>query len=103
MKPMPKDQMTTKAKLLKEMIAIEWIDASLTRGDETYTQEEAEQEELIHGFAVGVLVKEFEDRFVIARDWFDGHSTYRGVASYPKTGIVKVVKYELAKAKHDTK
>jgi len=81
----------------KEIIAIEWIDASLSRGDETYTQNEAEQEMLIHGFAVGVLVKEFPDRYVIARDWFDDHNTYRGIASYPKTGVVKVNKYKLEK------
>lgn len=81
---------------MKQMIAIEWIDASISRGDETYTQEEAEEEKLIHGFVAGVLVKEFDDRYVIARDWFDIHNTYRGIASYPKTGIVKVIKYDLA-------
>lgn len=82
----------------KQLIAIEWIDASISNND-TFTQEEAEEEKLIHGFAVGVLVKEFKDRYVIARDWFDGFDTYRGVASYPKTGIVKVKKYNFAKEK----
>lgn len=82
---------------MKELIAIEWIDASLTQEGETYSREDAEKEELIHGFAVGVLVKEFPDRYVIARDWFDVHDTYRGVASYPKTGIVKVTRYNLIK------
>lgn len=81
---------------MKQMIAIEWIDASISRGNETYTQEEAEEEKLTHGFVAGVLVKEFPDRYVIARDWFDIHNTYRGVASYPKTGIVNVIKYDLA-------
>lgn len=83
----------------KQLIAIEWIDASLTANNDTYTQEEAEQEKLIHGFAVGVLVEEMDDRFIIARDWFDEHNTYRGVASYPKTGIIKVVRHDLAEAK----
>lgn len=82
---------------MKELIAIEWIDASLTNGSDTYSREDAENEQLIHGFAVGVLVKEFDDRYVIARDWFDVYDTYRGIASYPKTGIVKVRKYKLAK------
>ena len=76
----------------KQLIIIEWIDASLSRGDETYTRDEAEQEELIHGFVSGILVAEFGDRYVVARDWFDEQDTYRGVASYPKTGIVKVKK-----------
>lgn len=80
----------------KQLIAIEWIDASLSMGNETYSEIEAEEEKLIHGFAVGVLVKEFKDRYVIARDWFDEHNTYRGLASYPKTGIVKIVRYDLA-------
>lgn len=74
------------------IIKIEWVDASIS-GDETLTQSEAEEEELIHGFAVGVLVKEFPDRYVIARDYFDKQKTYRAVASYPKTGIVKVKIY----------
>lgn len=82
---------------MKELIAIEWIDASLTNGSDTYSREDAESEQLIHGFAVGVLVKEFDDRYVIARDWFDVHDTYRGIASYPKTGIVKVKRYKFAK------
>lgn len=84
---------------MKQLIAIEWIDASLTNEGDTYSQEDAEKESLIHGFAVGVLVKEFDDRYVIARDWFDGFNTYRGVASYPKTGIVKVRFYNMAKSK----
>lgn len=79
----------------KQIIAIEWIDASMSM-NETYTKAEAEDEKLIHGFAVGVLVKEFEDRYVISRDWFDEHDTYRGIASYPKTGIVGVIKYDMA-------
>lgn len=83
---------------MKQLIAIEWIDASMSN-NETLTQDEAEEEKLIHGFAVGVLVAEFKDRYVIARDWFDTYNTYRGVASYPKTGIVKVKKYNLAKEK----
>ncbi len=81
---------------MKQLIAIEWIDASISGGTDSYNQEDAEQEQLIHGFAVGVLVKEFKDRYVIDRDWFDAHNTYRGIASYPKTGIVKVKKYPMA-------
>lgn len=79
----------------KELILIEWVDASLSASDETYTQQEAEGEKLIHGFVAGVLVKEFPDRYVVARDWFDKYDTYRGVASYPKTGVVKVKKYKI--------
>lgn len=30
---------------MKELIAIEWIDASISVGEETYTQEEAEKDE----------------------------------------------------------
>jgi hypothetical protein len=81
----------------KQIICIEWVDASVSRGDETYTQEDAEEEKLVHGFAVGVLVKEFSDRYVISRDWFNDFNNYRGIASYPKTGVVKVTKYILKK------
>lgn len=83
----------------KQIIAIEWIDASISPSTDSFDQEEAEQEQLIHGFAVGVLVKEFKDRYVIARDWFDTYNTYRAVASYPKSGIVKVNKYKMAAPK----
>ena len=79
----------------RHLIAIEWIGASLTQDGDTYTHEEALKEKLIHGFASGILVEEMDDRFIIARDWFDEHNTYRGVASYPKTGIIKVIKHGL--------
>lgn len=81
---------------MKELIAIEWIDASISAESDTFTREDAEKEELIHGFAVGVLIKEFPDRYVIARDWFDVHDSYRGIASYPKTGILRVKRYKMA-------
>jgi len=75
----------------KTMIFLEWIDASVSVENSSLTREEAEQEKLIHGFVCGILVKEFEDRYVVARDWFDEQDTYRGVASYPKTGIVNAI------------
>lgn len=84
---------------MKELIAIEWIDAAITIDGDSYSEKDAGDVKLIHGFAVGVLVKEFPDRYVISRDWFDEHDTYRGVASYPKTGIIKVKRHKLAKPK----
>lgn len=81
----------------KTMICLEWIDASISLEDSCLLQEDAEKEELMHGFVCGVLVKEFDDRYVVARDWFDVPNQYRGVASYPKTGIVSVKKYDFAK------
>lgn len=89
---------TSKQQVKKQMICIEWIDASIF-GNDQLSQQEAEQEELIHGFVVGVLVKEYKDRYVVARDWFDLHNEYRGVASYPKSGVVSVKKYDFAEGK----
>lgn len=84
---------------MKQMIVLEWIDASISMENDSLSHEEAEEEKLIHGFVCGVLVKEFDDRYVVARDWFDGFNTYRGVASYPKTGVVNAIKYTFAKGK----
>jgi len=81
----------------KTMIILEWIDASISMENSSLTREEAEEERLIHGFVCGILVEEFKDRYVVARDWFDEHDTYRGVASYPKTGVVNTIKYKFAK------
>ena len=81
----------------KTMIVLEWIDASISMENVVLTREEAEQEKLIHGFVCGVLVEEFEDRYVVARDWFDEQDNYRGVASYPKTGVINAIKYNFAK------
>jgi len=86
----------------KELIAIEWIDASISLENDGFTKKDAENEPLIHGFAVGVLIKEHDDRYIISRDWFDAHDTYRGVATYPKTGIVKVKRYKLVKLSQES-
>lgn len=89
--------MTTKNNHLnhREMICIEWIDASIAVETETYSHEDACKEDLIHGFACGVLVEEKSDCYVVARDWFDKHNTYRGISVYPKSGIKQVKKYAI--------
>lgn len=80
---------------MKHQIAcIEWIDASINMENDTKTYEKACQENLVHGFAVGILITEDKHRITIARDWFDGEDAYRGISTYPKTGIKKITKYD---------
>lgn len=69
----------------------------MTNNTDSYTFDEVCQEKLVHGFASGVLVNETKTYYTIARDWFEEHDTFRGIATYPKSGLVKVKKYDLLK------
>lgn len=79
----------------RQTIIIEWVDASIAANDDTYSHDEACKESLIHGFAYGILVNETKTHYTIARDWFDEPNAYRGISTYPKSGIVKVQKFDV--------
>ena len=77
----------------KKIAFIEWIDAALF-GHETKSAADAEQCGLIHGFAVGIIVKETDDCVTLALDYFDGdQQSFRNICAYPKTGIVRLQKF----------
>ena len=79
-----------------EIIVFHWADASM-HGTDQKTKKEWEKSGLIHGIVAGHIVSETKTHFNIAMDlFFKQHDidedNYRQVASYPKSGIIKIIK-----------
>ncbi len=75
-----------------KIICIDWLDCSILVDDQL-NRKSIEPEGLIHGYAVGILVKETDEFIIIARDWFDKQDDFRGTAIYPKSGIKSIKRY----------
>jgi len=70
-------------------VIIEWVDAAMW-GCDSRSRESAENCGLTHGYACGWLIKEDDEKVILALDWFDEHDLFRHVCSYPKSGIKKM-------------
>lgn len=78
---------------------IYWKDASL-HGYNQETEETAMTLGLMKGFSVGILVNETDEFITVACDFFPAQSnnhknTYRGLQTYPKSGIIRVETHEI--------
>jgi len=88
----------------REIIVFHWLDASM-HGTDQKTKEEWQRSILIEGIVAGHIVHETKDFFTIAMDLFFGgqhdieDDNYRQVATYPKSGIKKIIKRFELKAK----
>ena len=69
-----------------KIVLFHWTDATIY-ANESYRHDH--KFDLISGFVSGILVQEDENKITVARDMFDedGIITYRGLGTYPKTGI----------------
>jgi len=78
----------------KQLIILHWTDAAI-EGAETIYERDLENVGLIEGIAVGVFVKEDKKSITLAIDWFYEHNSYRQVATYPKSGIHKIIRKDI--------
>jgi len=91
--------MADNRKIKDQFVLIYWIDASL-HGFEQLSREQAKKDcHLVKCISGGILVNETKDYITLGLDWFHGDDSFRSTASYPKTGIYKIVRYKFGKTK----
>ena len=78
----------------KQFAIISWTDAAI-EGTNTFFEKDLEDVGLINGIAVGVIVKEDKISITLALDWFYEVNSYRQLATYPKSGINKIIRKEI--------
>lgn len=82
-----------------QFVLVYWIDASI-HGSDQISREQAKKDcHLIKGISGGILVNETKDAVTLALDWFHENDDFRNTATYPKTGIYKIVRYKFGKTK----
>lgn len=91
--------MKKKIKQKDQFVLIYWKDAAM-HGAEQVTRKQAEKDwHLIKAISGGILVHEDKEQITIALDWFHQHDEFRNLASYPKSGMYKVIKYKFTHKK----
>lgn len=88
-----------KVKQKDQFVLIYWIDATLHGHDQVSRKQAIKDCTLTKGISGGILVNETKDSFTLALDWFHQLDDFRSTATYPKTGIYKVVRYKFGKVK----
>lgn len=84
-------------KIKREIIVFTWVDAAI-HGSEQKNRTEWSKANLVHGIVAGFIVSETKTHFNIALDMFPKddvfifEDNFRQVASYPKSGIEKIIK-----------
>ena len=78
----------------KQFAIINWTDAAI-EGTNTFFEKDLEDVGLINGIAVGVIVKEDKISITLALDWFYEVNSYRQLATYPKSGIQKIIRKDI--------
>lgn len=88
-----------KIQMKDQFVLVYWIDASI-HGSDQISREQAKKDcHLIKGISGGILVNETKDSVTLALDWFHENDDFRNIATYPKTGIYKIVRYKFGKRK----
>lgn len=82
----------------KEIAVINWTDAAM-HGTSGYSEDELKNIGLVHGIAVGIIVKEDDTSITLAMDWFYSTGQFRNLSTYPKSGISSIIKKTLKKVK----
>ncbi len=86
-------------KIKDQFVLIYWKDAAL-HGFEQISRGRAKKEcHLIKCISGGILIDETKDYITLGLDWFHENDDFRSTASYPKTGIYKIVRYKFGKRK----
>jgi len=78
----------------KQYAVIHWTDASIEQ-TESFSEEDLKNVELVDGIAVGIIIKEDKKSISLATDWFPNHKSYRQIATYPKSGIHKIIRKDI--------
>ena len=84
-----------------QFILIYWKDAAI-HGGEQLSRKVAEKDcHLIKGISGGILVNEDKEQITLALDWFHEHDDFRNMASYPKSGMYRVIRYKFGKKRNE--
>ena len=75
----------------KQFAIINWTDAAI-EGTNTFFEKDLEDVGLINGIAMGIIIKEDKKSISLAMDWFPDSKSYRQIATYPKSGIHKIIR-----------
>jgi len=78
----------------KQLAILSWTDAAIESTD-TFFERDLEKIGLIDGIAVGIIVKENKESITLALDWFYKQNSYRSIATYPKSGIHKIIRKDI--------
>ena len=78
----------------KQLAILSWTDAAIESTD-TFFERDLEKIGLVDGIAVGIIVKENKESITLALDWFYKQNSYRSIATYPKSGIHKIIRKDI--------
>lgn len=79
----------------KEMVLIQWTDASIHSQSDVIWEDDLSQCHLVDGLSAGIVVREDKESITIATDWFYKEKNFRGCRTYPKSGIIKIIRKDI--------
>jgi hypothetical protein len=75
-----------------KLAIIYWTDASIETTNQDTREEWVKSAKLIDGIAIGHILHENKRKITLGMDYFPSSDSYRLVATYPKSGIHKIIR-----------
>lgn len=80
-------------KIKDQFVLIYWKDAAMHGTFQTDREDAKKECNLMKGISGGILVNEDKEQVTLALDWFHEEDQFRQIASYPKSGIYRLIRY----------